>query len=215
VAYLATPNPGGGRNGPMLAGLPPGPVVASGGVRLPPRILRTEPPPIYGGVGGSGGNVPYPEGVHVPPVRYVTEYGVMASATKPPYTTLTAYDLNTGTIKWQVPLGDDLGTLARGGPPNTGGLGARNGMVVTKTGLVFVAGADRKVRAYDEDNGRVLWTGALPGNASGIPVSYESKGRQYVVVSSMPGGGGGRRNASQGLPPETPRGYIAFALPAR
>ena len=48
----------------------------------------------------------------------------MASATKPPYTTLTAYDLNAGTIKWQVPLGDDLATLAAGGPPNTGGLGA-------------------------------------------------------------------------------------------
>ena len=137
----------------------------------------------------------------------------MASATGPPYTTLTAYDLNTGTIKWQVPLGDDLATLAAGGPANTGGLGARNGMVVTRAGIVFVAGADRKVRAYDEDNGQVLWTGALPGNSSGIPASYEAKGRQYVVMSSMPNAGG-RRGATPAVAPDTPRGYIAFALPA-
>ena len=156
--------------------------------------------------------MPCPEGVNVPPVRYVTEYGVMASATGPPYTTLTAYDLHTGTIKWQVPLGDDPATLAAGGPANTGGLGARNGMVVTRAGIVFVAGGDRKVRAYDEDNGRVLWTGTLPGGASGIPVSYEAKGRQYVVISSMPGGGG-RSGAAAAVPPEMPLGYIAFALP--
>src|SRR6185503_17812564 len=97
-------------------------------------------------------NVAYPDDVAVPPVRYVTEYGVMGSATKPPYTTLTAYDLNTRTIRWQVPLGDDLPPLAAGGRSNTGGVGARNGMVVTKAGLVFVAGSDRKVRAYDEDD---------------------------------------------------------------
>ena len=40
----------------------------------------------------------------------------MANATKPPYATLTAYDLNKGTIKWQVPVGDDPATIANGGP---------------------------------------------------------------------------------------------------
>jgi len=43
-------------------------------------------------------------------------------------------------------------------------------------------------------------------------VSYESKGRQYVVFSSMPGGGG-RRNVGPAVSPDAPRGYIAFALP--
>ena len=35
----------------------------------------------------------------------------MATSTKPPYTTITAYDLNTGEIKWQVPNGDDPATV--------------------------------------------------------------------------------------------------------
>src|SRR6185312_7538872 len=110
---------------------------------------------------------------------------------------LTAYDLNDGTIKWQVPIGDDPATMARGGPANTGGLGARNGMVVTGSGLIFVAGGDSKVRAYDQDNGQVRWTATLPGSSSGIPIGYESKGRQFIVFSSRP------------------RGCIAFALPAK
>src|SRR5437773_5651440 len=187
MAYLANPNQGGGgRASPNLGPLPPGPVVASGGVRPPPRPLVAQPAPTYGGIGGTGGNIPYPADVDAPPVRYVTEYGMMASATRPPYTTLTAYDLNTGTIKWQVPIGDDLQTMARGGPSNTGGLGARNGMVVTKSGLVFVAGGDGKARAYDEETGQVLWSGTLPGNSSGIPASYQANGRQDVVFSSVP-----------------------------
>jgi quinoprotein glucose dehydrogenase len=199
--------------------LPAGPVVASGGIPRPPPRISSELAPTYAGIGGTGGNIPYPAGVPVPAVRYVSEYGVMASATSPPYTTLTAYDLNTGTIKWQVPIGDDPTTLARGGPPNTGGLGARNGMFVTRSGMVFVAGGDGKARAFDEETGQVLWTGTLPGTSSGIPVSYEAKGRQYVVFSSLPRGagrGGGRgAAASPDAPPDMPRGYIAFALPQR
>ena len=53
----------------------------------------------------------------------------------------------------------------------------------------------------------------LPGTASGIPVAYEAKGRQYFVIASLPGGfrGGVASQAS----PDAPRGYIAFALPKR
>jgi quinoprotein glucose dehydrogenase len=229
IGYLGSANPEGGRGALPQIGPPPPPgnVVASGGVPIPKLPPPLAPAPQYGGLGGTGGNTPWPEGVPAPSHRYVTEYGVMASATKPPYTTLTAYDLNTGTIKWQVPVGDDLQTLARGGPSNTGGLGARNGVVVTKTGLVFIAGGDNKIRAYDEDTGQVLWAGTIPGAASGIPASYEVNGRQYVVFASQPrvpsgrGRGAGRGGARGGaLPavevaPDMPRGYIAFALPGR
>lgn len=217
MTYLANPGGrggGGGDNGPPL---PPGPVVASGGMmRFFQRPAPWVPPTTFGGIGGSGGNIAYPADVEeVPPVRYVSEYGVMASATAPPYSTLTAYDLNTGTIKWQVPLGDDPQTMARGGPARTGGLGARNGIVATKAGLVFVAGRDGKLHAYEEDNGNEVWAGVLPGSSNGIPVSYEANGRQYIVVTSMPGGGGGRGASLPQVSPDAPRGYIAFALPRR
>ena len=120
---------------------------------------------------------------------------------------MTAYDLNTGEIKWQVPNGDHAPTIAAGGPANTGGLGARNGLVATRGGLVFHAGGDGKFRAYDEDTGKVLWTGAFTGSAPGVPVSYESKGRQFVVMIAGQGGGG-----AEGAIVTTPSGMIAFAL---
>ena len=123
---------------------PPGPVVASGGAPQPPLPPRPTGP-FYPGVGGNAGNTLYPADVKdVPPTRYMTDYGVLASFTKPPYTTLTAYDLNTGEIKWQVPNGDHLPTMRAGGPANTGGVGARYGIVVTKGGLVFHAGQRRQ-----------------------------------------------------------------------
>ena len=206
VSFLALTNPSrtaGGR-GEATPNLPPGPVVARGGAprpALPARGLGTP----YPGVGGNAGNYGYPEGenLDVPPTRYMSEYGVLASATKPPYTTLTAYDLNTGEIKWQVPTGDHAPTIAAGGPTNTGGLGARNGIVATAGGLVFHAGGDGKFRAYDEDTGKVLWTGTFAGNAPGVPVSYESKGRQYVVMIASQG---------EGAASSAPTGLIAFAL---
>ena len=69
----------------------------------------------------------------------------------------------------------------------------------------------------------------LPGNSSGIPASYQANGRQYVVFSSVPrlagrggrggrgdgrGGGGAAPPAAVEIAPDTPRGYIAFSLPA-
>ncbi len=211
IAFLASTSPyGSTRAGGAGPALPPGPVVARGGAPqppLPPRNLG----PFYPGVGGNAGNLPYPEGVAVPPTRYMSDYGVMASATKPPYTTLTAYDLNTGEIKWQVPNGDHAPTIRAGGPANTGGLGARNGLIVTKTGLVFHAGGDNKFRAYDADNGRVLWTGTFAGNSPGVPASYEARDRQYILMIAGQGGGGGGNNASA-APPAGPTGMVAYAL---
>ncbi|MBI1875830.1 MAG: PQQ-binding-like beta-propeller repeat protein [Acidobacteria bacterium] len=231
IAYLAnsSPSAGRGRMAPRSAeppgGFPPGPVVASGGAPQPPMPPRPTGP-FYSGVGGNAGNTLYPPDVKdVPPTRYMTDYGVLASFTKPPYTTLTAYDLNTGEIKWQVPNGDHLPTIRAGGPSNTGGVGARYGVVVTKGGLVFHAGNDSKVRAYDEDTGQVLWTGTFNGGTSGVPVSYEAKGRQYFVIMSNQNcgrGGGGGRGGRGGedepppvLDPTTPTGAIAFALPKK
>jgi quinoprotein glucose dehydrogenase len=225
VAYLAATNPfRGGGPGARAGGppLPPGPVVASGGAPQPPVPPRGMGP-FYPGIGGNAGNIPWPDEVDktgLPPTRYMSGYNVMATYTKPPYTTLTAYDLNTGEIKWQIAPGDHPATIERGGPRGTGGVGARNGILVTRTGLVFHAAGDGKVRAYDEDTGKELWAGSIPGSARGIPAMYMANGRQYLVVMSPAGvvagqaaAGGQVPTATQGVSPDTPRGYIAFALP--
>jgi quinoprotein glucose dehydrogenase len=222
IAYLTYMNPGrrgggGGRRGAPPDVLPPGPVVASGGAPMP-QIPPKYSGPFYPGVGGNAGNVPWPDDVEdMPPTRYMSDYGVMATSTKPPYTTLTAYDLNTGTIKWQVTNGDDPRTVAAGGPKGTGAVAARNGIIVTKSGLVFQAGGDGFVRAFDEDTGKVLWSGKIAGQSIGIPAMYEAKGRQYLVIMSPAVGTGGGAEGAAGpatpVPPDMPRGYIAFALP--
>jgi quinoprotein glucose dehydrogenase len=234
-AYLTITNPYGGRGGggrgrgrgagPSIP-LPPGPVVASGGAPRPPLPPRYGGP-FYPGNPGTAGNIPWPEDVAAAklPTRYQSGYNVMASSTRPPYTTITAYDLNTGEIKWQVPTGDDPATVdhfGKGdGPRDTGGVGARNGMVLTKTGLLFQNSKDGWARAYDVDTGKVLWKGKTAGQSIGIPTMYESKGRQYVVFMSPaagPGAVGGAEGGGTGSAPETPvgpHGYIAFALPKK
>jgi quinoprotein glucose dehydrogenase len=219
-AYLRSTKPaagrgggGGGRGGGRGAPLPPGPVVASGGAPHP----ELPPPydgPLFPGQGGTTGNIPWPADVEAArlPTRYQSGYNVMGSATRPPYTTITAYDLNTGEIKWQVPNGDDPNTVEGGGPANTGGVGTRNGMVVTRTGLLFQNSKDGYARAYDVDTGRVLWKGKTAGRSIGIPTMYESKGRQYIVFISPPAdSNSGPGAAANG--PASPHGYIAFALP--
>ena len=229
--YLTITNPagrrgGGGGRGGMTLNLPPGPVVASGGATRPQLPARYGGP-FFPGVGGTTGNMPWPEDVEAARLtkRYQSGYNVMATSTKPPYTTITAYDLNTGDIKWQVPNGDDPATVdnfGKGdGPHDTGGVGARNGMVVTDTGLLFQNGKDGWARAYDVESGKVLWKGKTAGQSIGIPAMYESGGRQFVVFMSppvAPGSVGGAQGGGSSATPENPTGaygYIAFALPQK
>ena len=79
----------------------------------------------------------------------------------PPWSSLVAYDLNSGTIKWKVPLGQDA-KAAEEGATNPGVFMAEHHRIITtSTGLLFVATTDGKVRAHDTDTGKVLWTGDL------------------------------------------------------
>jgi quinoprotein glucose dehydrogenase len=197
LAFLSSTNTGAGRGGP---GSPPrslgGPVVASGGApgarAIPVRV---------GGMAGP----PYPPGIPVPSVRYYTGYGLSNTIVKPPYSTLTAYDLNRGTIKWQVPAGDEPRAVAQGAK-NTGVISQRSGIITTSAGLLFHAGGDARVRAHDVETGAVLWTGTLPAGSRGGPAMYDVNGRQFLVV-----------NATQPVP-GTPEGgqparaYVAFSL---
>ena len=58
-------------------------------------------------------------------------------------------------------------------------------MILTASGLVFASGtSDRMLRAYNIDSGDELWRYKLPSIGSAVPMTYRSRGRQFVVVTS-------------------------------
>ncbi|WP_116105869.1 PQQ-binding-like beta-propeller repeat protein [Lewinella sp. IMCC34191] len=122
--------------------------------------------------------------------------------TSPPWGTLTALNLDRGTIAWQVNLGEYPDLVARGirntGSENYGG------PVATAGGLIFIAATlDEKIRAFRSADGQLLWEAELPAAGYATPAVYAADGKQYVVVAC---GGGklGTRSGDQ---------YVAFALP--
>jgi quinoprotein glucose dehydrogenase len=147
------------------------------------------------------------------PVRYLSGFGFMMTSTgvppiKPPWASLTAYDLNQGTIKWRVPLGD-VPELAAKGIRGTGYPFPRTGPVATAGGLVFTATRDHFVRAYDVETGKVLWQKRLDTPMQGIPSVYEAGGREYLVVCAA------APEVSDAASQERIHGaYVAFALPS-
>jgi quinoprotein glucose dehydrogenase len=149
--------------------------------------------------------------------RYLTQgFGLYPTIVNPPYTTLTAYDLNEGTISWQIGLGDDL-RLVRQGVTGTGtAASTKGGIIPTGTGLLFVTAADRKVHVYDSSSGKQLCEFPLGGATSGSPSMYEHGGRQYLLVTASAAldRGRERNDATANIPePAGPVGIVAYALP--
>ena len=178
---------------------------------LPTRVQLRVPD------GGGGGG---PFGAGTPPnagpdfVPYTSPVDFMLqsnglSAIGPPWSQITAYDLNTGEIEWQIPNGE-VAFLAAQGITGTGSHAPRGGPVATAGGLLFVGtSSDRAFRAYDRDTGEVLWKYQLDAATEGVPAVYEVDGRQFITIAS-----GG--NGLFGLPTNEPPGpgkYITFALP--
>ena len=191
---------------------PSGPVVASGGA---PGGLD-----LPAGGGGRGSNA-YPAGVDAPAVRYYTGYGLgNPHIMTGPWSRIVAYDLNAGTIKWQVPLGVDRMAAEQGGADAGVPRGSqRMGMIVTATGLLFATAKDGKVRAYSADDGKILWSADLPQGTEGLPAMYEVNGRQYLVVCATTGLTWGPKSREGGAWTQgevgagAKGGYVAFALP--
>jgi quinoprotein glucose dehydrogenase len=195
-----------------------GPVVGSGGAPIPDEVKKNSPdgPNPYFGIMGP----PYPEGTAAAKLdRYYTEYNNNWHITSPPWSTITAYDMNKGTIKWQIPAGEDIRATAEGAK-DTGTMLEPKAVLVTPNGLVFHASRDGKIYAYDADTGKVLWKGDLPGGSAGVPSMYELNGRAYILVAATaptPQLGVGQTGVPRGpgaaIAQKIDRAYVAFALP--
>lgn len=132
--------------------------------------------------------------------RFLTPEGY--PAVEPPWGTLNAIDLSKGEIKWQVPLGEFKELKERGVTPT--GTENYGGAVATRGGVVFVAASrDEKIRAFDTDDGKILWEHPLPAGGYATPAVYEIEGKQFLVIAC----GGGKMGTPSG------DSYIAFALP--
>jgi quinoprotein glucose dehydrogenase len=221
VTFLTTPVGGrgvlgaGGRGrgaAPVGSGAPPELIVGSGSAWTRPEAA---------GGRGRGAAAPYPEGVPNYTRYTINEYNTVAHRIKPPYTTITKYDLNEPAIKWQIGFGDDPQLAARG-ITGTGMPAILNSMIVTESGLLFGAGLDRHIRAWDTETGKQLWASRFGGNFVGSPVMYEMDGRQYLMVpaastASSGRGGGAAPTPAPAAPAAAtaPLGWVAYALPAR
>src|SRR5207244_2784997 len=131
--------------------------------------------------------------------RFLDPDGYPAIA--PPWGTLNAINLNTGEYVWKINLGE-YPELAAKGMKNTGSENY-GGPVVTAGGLLFIGATnfDRKFRAFDKSNGKLLWETALPAAGNATPATYAVGGRQFVVIAA----GGGKS------PTDPPGGtYVAF-----
>lgn len=135
--------------------------------------------------------------------KFVDQHGFPACT--PPWGTLNCINLNTGKKAWSVPLGEYAELTAKGTPIT----GQENfgGATVTASGLVFVSGTrDKKVRAFDADTGKELWSAQMPLHGSAPISTYEARGKQFIVV---PATGGGKLGGPSG---DT---WVAYALPSK
>jgi quinoprotein glucose dehydrogenase len=149
--------------------------------------------------------------------------------TPPPFGSLVAANVETGAIAWSVPLGGSRAIapnraaakpqatgvkspfdmrIPAGDDPSPGpSLGSVNlgGAIVTGGGLAFIgATLDRQFRAFDVENGRVLWHADLPAGGKATPMTYRVHGRQYVAIAA--GGDGAFFGKSDEI--------VVFALPS-
>jgi quinate dehydrogenase (quinone) len=139
--------------------------------------------------------------------RFLSVAGIPCQA--PPFGTLTAIDMKTRKIAWQVPVGtvQDTGPLGIKmhmqlpiGMPTLGGT------LSTQGGLIFIAGTqDYYLRAFNSANGEEAWKARLPVGSQGGPMTFVSPktGKQYIVITA----GGARQSADRG------DYVIAYALP--
>ncbi|MCE0743670.1 membrane-bound PQQ-dependent dehydrogenase, glucose/quinate/shikimate family [Acetobacter sicerae] len=127
----------------------------------------------------------------------------------PPFGTMSAIDLRSKKLLWQVPLGTvkdtgPMGLKTRMDVPL--GLPTLGGPTATASGLVFFAGTqDYYLRALNSLTGEEVWKARLPAGAPAAPLVFRSPktGKEYVVISA-----GGMSHS-----PDVSDEIIAYTLP--
>jgi glucose dehydrogenase len=143
---------------------------------------------------------------------------------KPPYGRITAYDMNKGDIAWVIPNGDTpqnikdaFAKLGLSNVPPTGSP-SNAGLLVTKTLLFSGEGGGGRpiLHAYDKKTGASIAEVPMPGNQTGLPMTYMYQNRQFILMTvggqpagqlvafslPVPGGAaGGRGGRGRGGPP--------------
>ena len=112
---------------------------------------------------------------------------------KPPYSRMTAIDMNTGNHAWMIPTG--AGDRIRNNPRlkglNLGPVGGDitlSGPLLTKTLLIYAlttggTNGGARLVAFDKATGKELASTDLPGAAIGTPMTYSIDGKQYIAVT--------------------------------
>ena len=133
---------------------------------------------------------------------------------KPPYSRITAVDMDKGEFRWQVPFGETPDAIKNHPAlkglnlPPMGRAGNNSGTLVTKS--VLVAGESSlgptpngqrgaMLRAFDKATGKEVGAVYMPAPQTGSPMTYMRNGRQFVVVAVSGAGYSGE--------------LIAYALP--
>jgi quinate dehydrogenase (quinone) len=139
--------------------------------------------------------------------RFLSAVGIPCQ--KPPFGTMSAIDLKTHKLMWQVPVGTvrDTGPLGiRMHLPIPIGMPTLGASLATQSGLLFFAGTqDFYLRAFDTGNGNEIWKSRLPVGSQSGPMTYVSPktGKQYILLTV----GGARQSTDRG------DYVIAYALP--
>jgi quinoprotein glucose dehydrogenase len=117
---------------------------------------------------------------------------------RPPYSRITAINLDTGDFNWQVPFGATPDNIKNNPAlkgldlPPLGRPGNNSGNVVTKTLLIVgehnvgpTPSGQRgaMLRAYDKRTGKEVGAVYMPAPQSGSPMTYMLNSKQYVVVA--------------------------------
>lgn len=132
-----------------------------------------------------------------------------APCIKPPWSYMTAIDLNSGEQLWKQPFGTLNNMAPLGDLFEWGGM-ALGGNMQTAAGLSFIgATMDTHFRAFDVDTGEEIWRTEVPYSAHAMPMTYRLRkdSKQFVVIAS------GGKGLFEMVGSKTGDALIAYSLP--